>query len=170
MNDLALRPVNANVYSVHSENGTHIGNLKRVGAIWKFKAIGYGAAGEVEPGGGPLTDHHNTEFSEPDAQALSAALRPPASSAPVTVEFAASLRRHVPCPPQTVASGNLRTVLDAALAAAPELAHYVLDDQGHIRKHVAVFINKTMVLDRQNLDRAVAPGDAVLVIQALTGG
>jgi len=61
-------------------------------------------------------------------------------------------------------------VLDAALAAAPELAHYVLDDQGHIRKHVAVFINKTMVLDRQNLDRAVAPGDAVLVIQALTGG
>jgi len=56
----------------------------------------------------------------------------------VTVEFAASLRRHVACAPQTVAAGNLRVVLEAALAAAPELSHYVLDDQGHIRKHVAV--------------------------------
>jgi sulfur carrier protein ThiS len=88
----------------------------------------------------------------------------------VTVEFAPSLRRHVPCAPQRVAPGSLRTVLGAALAAAPELTHYVLDDQGHIRKHVAVFINKTMVLNRQNLEQPLASGDAVLVIQALTGG
>ena len=88
----------------------------------------------------------------------------------VTVEFAASLRRHVECPPQTVAAGNLRAVLEAALAAAPELRHYVLDDQGNIRKHVAVFINKSMLKDRQNLSQSVASGDNVLVIQALTGG
>jgi molybdopterin converting factor small subunit len=88
----------------------------------------------------------------------------------VTVEFAASLRRHVECAPQNVAGGSLRAVLEAALAAAPELRHYVLDDQENIRKHVAVFVNKTMVLDRQNLTQALASGDRVLVIQALTGG
>lgn len=88
----------------------------------------------------------------------------------VTVEFAASLRRHVPCAPQRVAPGSLRTVLQAALVAAPELGHYVFDDQGNIRKHVAVFINKTMVLNRQSLDQALTTGDTVLVIQALTGG
>jgi sulfur carrier protein ThiS len=88
----------------------------------------------------------------------------------VTVEFAASLRRHVACAPRHVAVGSLRAVLEAALTAAPELRHYVFDDQGHIRKHVAVFVNKTMVLDRQNLSQAVASGDSVLVIQALTGG
>jgi molybdopterin converting factor small subunit len=88
----------------------------------------------------------------------------------VTVEFAASLRRHVDCAPQQVAVGSLREVLEAALAAAPELRHYVFDDQGNIRKHVAVFINKSMVLDRQNLTQALASGDSVLVIQALTGG
>lgn len=88
----------------------------------------------------------------------------------VTVEFAASLRRHVACAPQNVAAGSLRAVLEAALAAAPELSHYVLDDQGNIRKHVAVFVNKTMVLDRQNLTQTLASGDKVLVIQALTGG
>ncbi|MCM2296612.1 MoaD/ThiS family protein [Rhodoferax sp.] len=88
----------------------------------------------------------------------------------VTVEFAASLRRHVDCAPQDVAAGSLRAVLEAALAAAPELRHYVLDDQDNIRKHVAVFVNKTMVRDRQNLTQALTSGDRVLVVQALTGG
>ena len=89
----------------------------------------------------------------------------------VRVEFAASLRRHVQCGPQDVQPGTLRTVLDAALTAGPpELRHYVLDDQGHIRKHVAVFVNQTMVLNRQRLDQTLVSGDTVLVIQALTGG
>lgn len=88
----------------------------------------------------------------------------------VTVEFAASLRRHVECAPQSVAAGSLCAVLAEALSAAPELAHYVFDDQGHIRKHVAVFVNKTLLLDRQNLNQPLASGDTVLVIQALTGG
>lgn len=88
----------------------------------------------------------------------------------VTVEFAPSLRRHVECAPQCVAPGSLRQVLESALAAAPGLASYVFDDQRCVRKHVAVFINKTMALDRQRLDQRVHAGDRVLVIQALTGG
>lgn len=88
----------------------------------------------------------------------------------VRVEFAASLRRHVECAPQTVVAGSLRSVLEAALLAAPELAHYVFDDQRSVRKHVAVFVNRQMVLDRVNLSQQLAPDDRVLVIQALTGG
>lgn len=88
----------------------------------------------------------------------------------VTVEFAPSLRRHVACATQNVAPGTLRQVLEAALSAAPELAHYVFDDQRSIRKHVAVFVNRKMVLDRTHLDQALAQDDRVLVIQALTGG
>lgn len=88
----------------------------------------------------------------------------------VTVEFAPSLRRHVECAAQTVPPGTLRRVLEAALLAAPELAHYVFDDQRSIRKHVAVFVNQQMVLDRVCLDQALAADDRVLVIQALTGG
>ena len=88
----------------------------------------------------------------------------------VTVEFAPSLRRHVACPTQNVAPGTLRQVLEAALSAALELAHYVFDDQRSIRKHVAIFVNQQMVLDRVCLDQALAADDRVLVIQALTGG
>jgi molybdopterin synthase sulfur carrier subunit len=88
----------------------------------------------------------------------------------VSVEFAASLRRHVDCPPQQVAADSLRAVLEAALGAAPALAHYVFDDQRCVRKHVAVFVNRTLVLDRQHLTQSLTAGDRVLVIQALTGG
>jgi len=88
----------------------------------------------------------------------------------VTVAFAASLRRHVDCPPQQVAPGPLSAVLEAALVAAPELGHYIFDDQRAIRKHVAVFINQDMLRDRSRLDQMLHPGDQVLVIQALTGG
>jgi len=49
-------------------------NYYRIGAVWKFKAIGYAAAGNVIPGGGPLTERHNTPFSAPDAVAVSATL------------------------------------------------------------------------------------------------
>lgn len=87
-----------------------------------------------------------------------------------SVEFAKSLRRHVDCPVQQVPAGSLREVLEAALLAAPGLERYVLDDQGAVRKHVAVFVNAEMVHDRVRLERSIAGADKVLVIQALTGG
>lgn len=88
----------------------------------------------------------------------------------VTVEFAASLRRHVDCAPQSVAPGSLREVLEAALRAAPELARYVFDDQRAVRKHVAVFVNGHLVAERVQLTQSLGNGDRVLVVQALTGG
>ena len=71
---LTLQSVNANVYSVHLADGAHVGNLKRVGTVWKFKAVGYDAAGAVEPGGGPLTEQHNMVFAQPDAAEVGARL------------------------------------------------------------------------------------------------
>jgi hypothetical protein len=87
-----------------------------------------------------------------------------------TVEFAPALTRHVPCPSQEVAAGTLRAALDAALLAAPALRSYVLDEQGAIRKHVAVFVNARMIAARNDLDVALQPDDTIMVIQALTGG
>ncbi len=66
MRPLSLRVVNTNVYSVHLADGSHVGNLKHIGNLWKFKAVGYDADGGVLPGGGPLTDRHNTVFDTPD--------------------------------------------------------------------------------------------------------
>lgn len=71
---LQLLPVNADVLAVHMADGAHVGSLKKIGAVWKFKAVGYDAAGAVEPGGGPLTDRHNMVFAEPDAAEVTARL------------------------------------------------------------------------------------------------
>jgi sulfur carrier protein ThiS len=87
-----------------------------------------------------------------------------------TVEFAPALTRHVACPRQDVPAASLAAVLDAAFAAAPALRPYVLDEQGAVRKHVAVFVNGEMIPSRTDLARPLQPQDRVHVIQALTGG
>lgn len=74
MRPLSLHVVNGDVYSVHLPDGSHVGNLKRVGTIWKFKAVGYEPDGAVVPGGGPLTDRHNTVFATPDVVEVNASL------------------------------------------------------------------------------------------------
>jgi len=65
---------------------------------------------------------------------------------------------------------TLREALSKAFQGAPAMRHYVLDEQGGVRKHVAVFVNARMVTDRVNLDVPLAGTDKVMVIQALTGG
>ena len=86
------------------------------------------------------------------------------------VEFAPALTRHVPCPVQRVTAGTLRAALEAAFLAAPALRGYVLDEQGCVRKHVAVFVNIEMIANRAQLDIPLQPDDKVIVLQALTGG
>lgn len=71
---LTFSKVNDGVYRVLAGTGDHIGNLKLIGGQWKFKAVGYGSQGEVIPGGGPLTDRHNTTFAALDESVIAAAL------------------------------------------------------------------------------------------------
>lgn len=72
--NITLQALNDGVWRVmHSVHG-HVGNLKRIGGAWKFKAIGYGAGGEMIPGGGPLTGRHNTSFAAPDEALVNAGL------------------------------------------------------------------------------------------------
>lgn len=75
MSKLTLVAQNALIFRVVTAAGDHVGNLKLINAVWKFKAIGYDDNGDVIPGGGPLTDHHNTIFATPDEAEISDTLR-----------------------------------------------------------------------------------------------
>jgi sulfur-carrier protein len=88
----------------------------------------------------------------------------------VSVSFAPALQRHVSCPAQACGPGTLAEVLNQAFGAAPSMRGYVLDDQGNIRKHVAVFINGSLHTRRNELVLRLTGGDQVHVIQCLTGG
>jgi len=86
------------------------------------------------------------------------------------VVFTSNLQRHVNCPETEVAAGTLRMVLAQVFAAQPQARGYVLDEQGHLRRHVTVFIDGRRVRDRERLDEVVGASSEVYVMQALTGG
>jgi sulfur-carrier protein len=88
----------------------------------------------------------------------------------VSITFAAHLQRHVAILAQTIEAATIGEAIDRACEAAPAMRHYVLDDQGHVRKHVAVFIDGEMLLPRTDMQRALGAGANIHVIQALTGG
>ncbi len=88
----------------------------------------------------------------------------------VHISFAHSIQRHVECPPLTVEGDTLRDVLEAVFQENDRLRGYVLDDQGSLRKHLAVFVDGQQIADPFQLSDAVPPAATIHVIQALSGG
>lgn len=87
-----------------------------------------------------------------------------------TVRFTVNIQRHVACPTLDLPGATAREVLDNYFASNPQARGYVLDDQGRLRHHMAVFIDRSQILDRERLTDPV-PADGVIdVFQALSGG
>jgi len=86
------------------------------------------------------------------------------------VVFTAHLRRHVDCPEIDVSARTVAEALSAAFARAPQVRGYVLDDQGQLRKHVAVYVDGRRIADRERMSDAVGEGTEIWVLQALSGG
>ncbi|HSQ07871.1 MAG TPA: hypothetical protein VLM84_09295 [Chromatiaceae bacterium] len=87
-----------------------------------------------------------------------------------TLSFTPNLRRHVQAPQARVAGATVRQALEGYFAANPAVRGYVLDDQGAVRAHVAIFLNQTLIRDRVGLSDPVGEGDDLFVAQALSGG
>jgi sulfur-carrier protein len=86
------------------------------------------------------------------------------------VAFTPQLRRFTETPEVHSAAGTLRAALDDAFAANPRLRGYVLDDQGHVRANVVVFIDGRRTDDRVALADPLRPDSRIHVMQALSGG
>ena len=87
-----------------------------------------------------------------------------------TLVFTQQLRRFTDTPQVDTPAATLRTALEAAFEVNPRLRGYVLDEQGHLRQHVAIFVDGLRVRDRVTLDDALRPDSSVHVLQALSGG
>jgi molybdopterin converting factor small subunit len=86
------------------------------------------------------------------------------------VSFTSALQRFLPAPSAEVEGATVGAALAAVFASRPALQRYVLDDQGDLRRHVAVYVNGQPVHDRVRLTDAVGPHDEIYVFQALSGG
>jgi molybdopterin synthase sulfur carrier subunit len=87
-----------------------------------------------------------------------------------TVTFTSALRRFLEAPAAEVAGATVGAALAQIFAANPVLRGYILDDQGALRRHVAVYVGGRPVADRVGLSDPVGPGDEIHVFQALSGG
>lgn len=88
----------------------------------------------------------------------------------VEVRFTAQLRRFTDTPDVACAAATLRQALEAAFAANPRLRGYVLDDQGHVRPNVAIFVDGRRCADAVAQTDALQTNSRVYVMQALSGG
>ena len=87
-----------------------------------------------------------------------------------TIHVTSHLRRIAPSGPTRVEAPTLGAALDAYFETVPRVRSYILDDQGRLRRHVAVFIDGELLTDKRDLGRTVAPNSEIYVMQALSGG
>jgi len=90
-----------------------------------------------------------------------------------------SITIHVPGPLQadcggasqlTVTATSVRIALLEIERYHPSLYRSVCDETGQVRRHVNLFVNKSHVRDREGLDTALAPGDILMILPAVSGG
>lgn len=62
--------------------------------------------------------------------------------------------------------GTVGQVIRALEETHPKLRGWILDEQGHVRQHVNVFVNG----ERMREDAAVAPDDRLQVLPSISGG
>ena len=84
--------------------------------------------------------------------------------------FTQQLGRFMTVPQVETDAADLRSALEQAFDAHPKLRGYVLDEQGHLRRNVVIFIDGQRTGERAILNDALAPMSNVYILQALSGG
>lgn len=87
------------------------------------------------------------------------------------LEFTSQLAQHVDCPANhTVSASTLNEALEAMFNQFPTLRDYVMQADGTLQQHVAIFIDGQMLPHGEPFDIAVKDSSQIFVMQALAGG
>lgn len=69
-----------------------------------------------------------------------------------------------------VSAGTVRAVLEQLECDAPLLYRNLCDETGRVRRHLNVFVNTENARDLEGVDTALADGDVVTFLPAVSGG
>ena len=87
------------------------------------------------------------------------------------VKFTANLKRFYPdLTSMEVEADSIPMLLDELENKFPKLRHYIVDEQGQLRKHVNIFIGDELIKDRVQLSDRIDEKDEIYIMQALSGG
>ena len=81
-----------------------------------------------------------------------------------------NLQRFAAWEPNEVEGETVREVLECVFEKIPSARACILDDQGAVRRHIAVFVNGVQIRDREHLSDPIDGAGVVYVMQALSGG
>ncbi|UVE19121.1 MoaD/ThiS family protein [Pseudomonas sp. LS44] len=84
--------------------------------------------------------------------------------------FAPAIQRHVAIPDCEVMAPTVAAALEQVFGDKPQLRGYLLDDQGQLRRHIAVFVDGLAIRDRVHLSDSIDTETDIYVVQALSGG
>ena len=70
----------------------------------------------------------------------------------------------------TLSAPTVRAVLLELERQYPTLSRNICDDTGAVRRHINLFVNTSHVRDLEGLDTALASGDVVTILPAVSGG
>lgn len=92
-------------------------------------------------------------------------------STAITIHVLAALRAYCGGVSELSISATIvRTVLEVLEQRHPSQHRSVCDETGLVRRHINLFVNTTDVRDREGLDTALAPGDVITILPAISGG
>ena len=69
-----------------------------------------------------------------------------------------------------VSAPSVRAALEQLERNHPSLYRNICDETGAVRRHIGVFVNTSHVRDLEGLDTALASGDVVTILPAVSGG
>ncbi|HVS08833.1 MAG TPA: MoaD family protein [Planctomycetota bacterium] len=70
----------------------------------------------------------------------------------------------------SLSAPSVRAALEELERRYPALHRSVCDETGAVRRHVSLFVNTSHVRQRDGIDTALAPGDVVTIMPAVSGG
>ncbi len=85
--------------------------------------------------------------------------------------FTRALKRFYPdLEPMEVSVKTVAEVVEAIEKNHPGLAGYIINEHGNLRKHVNIFVDNKLILDKKHLADKIEDGNEVYIMQALSGG
>lgn len=89
----------------------------------------------------------------------------------VTIHVPGALRAYCEGASELVLSApSVRDALEQLERSHVSLYRSVCDETGTVRRHVNLFVNTSHVRDLEGLDTALAPGDVIMILPAISGG
>lgn len=86
------------------------------------------------------------------------------------VHFTSWLRQVVPDGPLQAEGATVGDALSAVFSARPHVRGYLLDERGHLRKHVCIFADGVRLPHQAALGQDIRTDSTLYVMQALSGG